>query len=156
MVGGRICGSPVPKGLSQLPRPAIIRLSGSTISVNVPDSELRSPSKANLLEVSARREYTTNTVTVDAVATAKYCPLHYDSRTKCVFRYSSFDPALSRLPAHVCAAIFKQYRVLPSVQPDAVRCVEIRRRRTRHILTLSQAEKLPFAVNILRRRDSQI
>lgn len=57
---------------------------------------------------------------------------------------------------HVYAAIFKQYRVLPSVRPDAVRCVEIRRRRTRHILTLSQAEKLPFAVNILHRRDSQI
>lgn len=33
-------GSPVPKGVPQLPRPAIIRLSGATISVNVPDSEL--------------------------------------------------------------------------------------------------------------------
>lgn len=34
-------GSPVPRGVPQLPRPAIIRLSGATISVNVPDSELR-------------------------------------------------------------------------------------------------------------------
>jgi len=31
---------PVPRGVPRLPRPAIIRLSGATISVNVPDPEL--------------------------------------------------------------------------------------------------------------------
>lgn len=41
-VGGRadLREPQVPQGLSQLPRPTIIRLSGATISVNVPDSEL--------------------------------------------------------------------------------------------------------------------
>ncbi|KAK1137014.1 hypothetical protein K0M31_001542 [Melipona bicolor] len=42
VVGGfAATGNPVPKGASQLPRPAIIRLSGVTISVNVLDFELR-------------------------------------------------------------------------------------------------------------------
>lgn len=42
VVGGfAATGNPVPKGASQLPRPAIIRLSGATISVNAPDLELR-------------------------------------------------------------------------------------------------------------------
>lgn len=41
-------GNPVPEGVPQLPRPAIIRLSGATISVNVPDSRTRSAeSRAN-------------------------------------------------------------------------------------------------------------
>lgn len=44
---GGFAGARFPKGLPQLPRPAIIRLSGATISVNVLDSELGSPSKAN-------------------------------------------------------------------------------------------------------------
>lgn len=39
-------GAQFPKGVPQLPRPAIIRLNGVTISVNVPDSEPRNPSKA--------------------------------------------------------------------------------------------------------------
>lgn len=56
LVGERICGSPVPKGVAQLPRPAIIRMSGVTISVNVPDSEPRNPSKAKLAKGIARRE----------------------------------------------------------------------------------------------------
>lgn len=34
-------GNPVPGGASQLPRPAIIRLSGATISVNALDLEPR-------------------------------------------------------------------------------------------------------------------
>ena len=44
---GGFAGARFPRGLPQLPRPAIIRLSGATISVNVLDSELGSPSKAN-------------------------------------------------------------------------------------------------------------
>lgn len=56
LVGERICWSSVPKGVPQLPRPAIIRLSGVTISVNVPDSEPRNPSKEfQLAEGIARR-----------------------------------------------------------------------------------------------------
>lgn len=48
--GGRICGSREPgsqERVPQLPRPAIIRLSGATISVNVLDSELGTQAEAN-------------------------------------------------------------------------------------------------------------
>lgn len=48
VVGGfAATGNPVPKGASQLPRPAIIRLSGVTISVNVLDFELRLEPETN-------------------------------------------------------------------------------------------------------------
>lgn len=52
---GGFAGAPVPKGLPQLPRPAIIRLSGATISVNVPDSGLGESKQGQLApKVSAR------------------------------------------------------------------------------------------------------
>jgi len=46
---------PVPGGVPQLPRPAIIRLSGATISVNVPDPELGGRQGRLVLKVSLAR-----------------------------------------------------------------------------------------------------
>lgn len=87
-MGGRICGSPVPKGLPQLPRPAIIRLSGATISVNVPDSGLPESKQGQLAGgIGAARAHHPIPSPLMLPATAKYCPLHHDSRTKCVFSY---------------------------------------------------------------------
>jgi len=44
---GGFAGAQFPRDSLNCLVPAIIRLSGATISVNVPDSELGSPSKAN-------------------------------------------------------------------------------------------------------------
>lgn len=141
---GGFAGAPVPKGLPQLPRPAIIRLSGATISVNVPDSGVQ----ARPTGWRYRRGESTPPIPSPLMLPPprNIAPLHHDPRTKCVFSY--IDPLIPRyLDYSGCAR--RNFQAVSSTSeraPDVG--VEIRRRRTRDFNAITSGSA-SFAANIL-------
>lgn len=96
MGGFAATGNPVPKGASQLPRPAIIRLSGATISVNVLDFELRSePGPTSV--VRALVPVPSLTPRPSPSRNIIRCTLTHQPNVYLAI-YNPFDPVLSRLP----------------------------------------------------------